>query len=185
MRWHPLVASIFATLLVAGCGRDLPTGVPGDGLAASPGFLASTDAPTNARAVTGSGHYTTAAGSLRTLSFHVRRMPDGRVQGSFQLVGHQKPLQRWHGPLTCFSVVGNEAWIGGFYEKSTNPALLGTGFGFYVKDNGEGNEAEPDLVRRHVRGMSDPGEWCASMPDVSGSEFLFPIEAGNIRIHAR
>ncbi|MHC4091873.1 MAG: hypothetical protein ACYSVY_16670 [Planctomycetota bacterium] len=136
-------------------------------------------------AVTGSGHYVNSAGNWRSFSFHVRQNPDGSVRGNFQLVGHDQPPKRWHGPLTCFSVVGNEAWIGGFYEKSTNPNLLDTGFGFYVKDNGQGHDPDPDLVRRHVRGQDNPVDWCSSMPDVSESPYLFPIESGNIEIHNR
>lgn len=137
-----------------------------------------------ARAVTGSGHYTTHTGQLRTFSFQVRERPNGTVHGTFELTLHRKPTGKLHGPLTCFSVMGNEAWIGGIYEKATNPNLVGTGFGFYVKDNGQGSHAPPDLLRRHVRGQI-PDEWCAEMPDVSGSQYLFQIESGNIQIHER
>jgi hypothetical protein len=133
--------------------------------------------------VTGSGHYT-ASNGLRTFSFQVRQGIGGVVEGSFQLVGHLHPINRLHGRLTCLSVLGNEAWIGGVYDQATNANLIGTGFGFYVKDNGEGRNMDPDLLRRHVRGQV-PEEWCSAMPDVSGSEFLYPVEAGNIVIHAR
>ena len=185
MAWRiPLVAAL--TLFVAvSCDGNLPTAATEAVVAPDPGLLSTNGGVTVAHALTGSGHYVTADGAWRTFSFQVRRSSDGSVRGSFQLVGHDKPPKRWHGPLTCLSVVGNEAWVGGFYEKSTNPALLNTGFGFYVKDNGQGRNADPDLVRRHVRGQDDPGDWCSSMPDVSGSEFLFPVESGNITIHSR
>jgi hypothetical protein len=139
---------------------------------------------TTARAVTGSGHYTSSAGFWRTFSFQVRRQADGSVRGRFQLVGHRQPAVRLHGSLTCFSVLGNEAWIGGIYEKATNQNLIGTGFGFYVKDNGQGSGADPDLMHRHVRGQG-PEDWCSTMWDVSDSPYLFPIESGNVEIHTK
>ena len=132
--------------------------------------------------VTGSGHYTGQNGFLRTFTFEVRTQSDGSVHGTFQLTSHVQPPNRLHGTLTCLSIVGNEAWIGGVYDRATNPALIGTGFGFYVMDNGAGHGAAADLMRRHVRNQV-PGEWCATMPDVSGSPYLYPIEAGNISIH--
>ncbi|MCG6957273.1 MAG: hypothetical protein LJF04_14890, partial [Gemmatimonadetes bacterium] len=132
--------------------------------------------------VTGSAHYTNNVGNFRTLTFEVRQALDGTVRGTFQLTGHDQPPNKSHGPLTCLSVVGNEAWIGGVYEKTGNPALVGTGFWFYVKDNGEGKGAAPDLVRRHVR--SGNANDCAARPD-PGGEFLYPIDAGNIQIHGR
>ncbi|MBT8478463.1 MAG: hypothetical protein KJO06_06070 [Gemmatimonadetes bacterium] len=185
MAWRIPLLAILALFVAVSCDRNLPTAAP-DALAGrDPGLLATDGGVTAAHAVTGSGHYVTAAGGWRTFSFQVRQKADGSVHGTFQLIAHVTPLKRWHGPLTCLSVVGNEAWVGGFYEKSTNPALLNTGFGFYVRDNGQGRNADPDLVHRHARGQEDPGDWCSSMPDVSGSEFLFPIESGNITIHDR
>lgn len=137
-----------------------------------------------AAAVTGSGHYTRPNGAWRTFSFQVREMRDGTTRGRFHLVGHERPQLKLHGRLTCVSVVGDEAWIGGIYERASNPGMVGMGFGFYVKDGGEGRWASPDLLHRHVRGQ-DPETWCAEMRDLSASEFLYPVEAGNIVIHDR
>jgi hypothetical protein len=184
MRWRIPISAILALFVAVSCDQPLPTAANDDAeLAEVSGLQASNGDEAAARAGTGSGHYVNSAGNWRTFSFHVRQNSDGSVRGNFQLVGHDQPPKRWHGPLTCFSVVGNEAWVGGFYEKSTNPSLLDTGFGFYVKDNGQGRGADPDLVRRHVRGQADPDDWCSSMPDVSESPYLFPIESGNIQIH--
>ena len=135
-------------------------------------------------AVTGSGHYVNTVGDWRTMSFHVKRDSDGEVRGSFQMVLHRQPPLLFHGRLTCLSVVGNEAWIGGVYEKTTNPDLLGMGFGIYAQDNGQGAEAEPDKLLRHQRNQV-PEEWCAEMRDVSANGQLYDIVSGNITIRGR
>jgi len=189
MRWRIPFIVVLISFVAMSCDQNLPTAATDDAEAvvegSDLGLRVSDRGAAVARAVTGSGHYVNSAGNWRTFSFHVRSSADGSVRGNFQLIGHDQPQKRWHGPLTCFSVVGNEAWIGGFYEKSTNPSLLDTGFGFYVKDNGQGRNADPDLVRRHVRGQANPGDWCSSMPDVSESPYLFAVESGNVKIHSR
>jgi hypothetical protein len=181
MRLLTPIAAMLTLTVTASCDQPLPT--------AATSQAPETDAVL-ARAlnqghrvvvaVTGSGHYTNNAGNRRTLAFEVKETSDGTVHGTFQLTGHARPPNRSHGPLTCLSVVGDEAWIGGVYESSGNPSLVGTGFWFYVRDNGEGHGATPDLVRRHVR--SGNADDCASRPD-PGTEFLYPIEAGNIQVH--
>jgi len=135
-------------------------------------------------AVTGSGHYVNTLGDWRTISFHIKQGSDGEAHGSFQMVLHRQPPLRFHGRLTCLSVVGNEAWIGGVYEKSTNPALLGTGFGIYAQDNGHGANARPDKLIRNVRNQV-PEEWCAEMRDVSAHGQLYDVVSGNITIRSR
>jgi len=189
MRWRIPIGVLLTLFVVLSCDQNLPTEATdgAEAVVAGPdlGLQASNRGVSSAPAVTGSGHYFNSSGIRRTFSFHVRQDSDGNVHGNFQLVGHNQPPKRWHGPLTCFSVVGNEAWIGGIYEKSTNINLIDTGFGFYVKDNGQGKGSDADLVRRHVRGQDNPEDWCSAMPDVSESQYLFPIEAGNIQIHRR
>lgn len=133
-------------------------------------------------AVTGSGHYVNTIGDWRTMSFHVKRDSDGEVRGSFRMVLHRQPPLLFGGPLTCLTVVGNEVWIGGVYEKATNPGLLGMGFGIYAQDNGQGAEAEPDKLLRHQRNQV-PEEWCAEMRDVSAHGQLYDVVSGNITIH--
>lgn len=184
MRWRTPIATAVALLAAVSCDGNLPTAVTDEGAVTEKVDLqVSNQGQVVTEAVTGSAHYTNNVGNLRTLTFAVRQYADGSVRGVFLLVGHAQPPNVSRGPLTCVSVVDNEAWIGGFYEKSSNPALVGTGFGFYVKDNGEGAGALPDLVRRHVRGQANPDDWCSSMPDVSSSEFLYEVEEGNVQIH--
>jgi hypothetical protein len=178
----PIIA-LLTLFAAAGCNQTPPTAATGqsqvvDGV----DVQAANNGQGVALSVTGSGHYTTGSGSWRTFSFEVRESSDGDVNGTFQLTAHDQPPTRYHGALTCLSVQGNEAWIGGVYDKSSNPAQLGNEFWFYVEDNGQGHGAPPDMVRRHVR--SGNADDCASQPDPTG-EYLYPIEAGNIQIHAQ
>jgi hypothetical protein len=176
-------AAMLTLFAAVSCNQALPTAATGQAQdAAGVDVRASNNGQGIVLSVTGSGHYTPASGNLRTFAFEVKEDAYGGVYGTFQLIGHDQPPARWHGPLTCLSVSGNEAWIGGVYDMSTNPALLGTGFWFYVKDNGQGKNAAPDLVRRHVR--SGNAEDCASQPDPTGP-YLYSIEAGNIQIHVQ
>lgn len=185
MRWRIPITASLALLVAVGCDRSVPTeATEAAEAAAVTGSRLSADGQPVAWAVTGSGKYVNNVGNRRSLSFQVRRMSDGSVHGVFQLVGHAQPPNKSHGRLTCLSVVGNEAWIGGVYEKSSNSDLIGREFGFYVKDNGEGNAADPDLLHRHVRN-DDAAGWCLEQRDVSDSEQLWAIEAGNIQIHVR
>ncbi|MGD8321686.1 MAG: hypothetical protein PVJ02_14575 [Gemmatimonadota bacterium] len=178
------MAAVFTLLAAVGCEQPLPTAATGK----EQGAVRFDVQPFNrgegvASSVTGSGHYTTAAGYLRIFTFEVREASDGTVHGTFQLTaqGSQSPA-RLHGTLSCLSVVGQEAWIGGVYEHASNPALVGRGFWFYVRDNGEGQGDAPDLVRRHVR--SGNADDCALRMD-PGTEYLFPIEAGNVQVHGQ
>lgn len=175
------IATMLTLLAAVSCSETPPT-APTD-QARSGDLLdvpASNQGQGFAVSVTGSGSYTTSAGNLRTLAFEVRELWDGSVRGTFQLTMHGTTTNTSHGPLTCLAVDGNEAWIGGVYASSSNPALEGVEFWFYVQDNGQGHDAAPDLVRRHAR--SGNADDCASMPD-PGTEFLFPVEAGNIQVH--
>lgn len=183
-------AVAFGSLLVGAACGDAPAAFTGveaaPASAESPAVRPTGHMPERGMvaSVTGSGHYTRPNGTWRTFSFQVRERTDGDVRGTFQLTLHRKPAIKQRGRLTCVSVMGNEAWIGGVFEKADNPDLVGTGFGFYVRDNGEGRAAPADLVHRFVRGQV-PAEWCAETRDVSGSPFLFPVEAGNIRVRSR
>lgn len=126
--------------------------------------------------VTGSGNYI-GPNALRTFAFTVRVMPDGSVKGRFSGASHARPASSWSGPLTCVVVEGNVAWIGGIYEKATNPALVGTGFVFKAVDHGEGVAAVPDSMSRAMRGGND----CTLKPEPNPLYFYEIF--GNIQVH--
>jgi hypothetical protein len=126
-------------------------------------------------AVTGSGHYVTSGG-LRTFAFTVRTMSDGSVRGQFSGGNHQTRAS-WSGSLDCLVIDGTTAWIGGVYERSSNPSLIGSGFAFKAVDHGEGSGAPPDSMSRAMRGGTD----CSTRPEPDPA-YYYEI-FGNIQIH--
>jgi hypothetical protein len=142
------------------------------------------------RALTGSGHFTGSNGELVTFSYSAVLYGNGTVSGHYQIDLRSLDAS-FHGPITCLSVAGNRAWVGGIAEqvRSSNPnlaALQGNDMWFQVQDNGEGVNDPPD--RTTSIGVTPvggpPGQaqaYCAAMP----APITFrPIEEGNIQVHS-
>jgi hypothetical protein len=151
--------------------------------------------------ITGSGHMVVQPpvanpGSWRTFSMTARRMADGTVKGSYQRVVHPPdggPAIVNHGTVTCFTVIGNRAWIGG-HEEGYEP----TDVAWQVEDNGEGKDADPDMVGAQIYAEEwgyEAGfaqDFCEATPETLDfgppfgelpvSVVLYPIEAGNFQI---
>jgi hypothetical protein len=176
MREIPRWTTILCAAVLAGCDSGLeptatrPTALP----------LFSQGSGPVVQSATGAGHFT-VGGELRTFSFTALKYADGTVQGEYELLSRLTGT-RIHGDVTCLSVVGNQAWIGGVQEHSNNPAILPGGEnGFRVADNGEGANDPPDQMSlMFVNGA--PGfaqAYCNARPPAPP---LNPIEAGNIQV---
>ena len=125
--------------------------------------------------ITGSGHLDRDLGEgpeLTTFSYTAVVGEDGTGTGQFQFNFRALDLVV-HGYVTCATVAGNRAWIGGVIEKLTSPdpadqELVGTDIWWRVTDNGEGNAAAPDLTTSLL--FTLPGStvtaasWCANQP---------------------
>lgn len=134
-----------------------------------------------AASVTGSGHFEILPdGVWRTFSFAALEGADGSTSGTFHVRTHVPGGgAKVGGTVSCFTVVGNEAWVAGVITKAENPANVGVAVGWHVIDNGEGAGSPPDQTTRQWRQV-DPAAYCADMPT---SQELFDVEAGNIQIH--
>ena len=95
-----------------------------------------------------------------------------------------------HGDVSCLSIAGHEAWIGGTVTKvvSDDPGfheLLGVEMWWRSRDNGEGVAAAPDSSTG--LGFAFPGStitaesWCRDQPQAL---VLRQVAAGNIQIDA-
>ncbi len=126
--------------------------------------------------VTGSGHFT-RGGQLRTFSFSAVKRADGTVTGEWQRFARAAGAKA-HGDVTCFTVAGNQAWLGGVVERTTTiPGEVG----WTVIDNGEGANSAPDQISLQNVG-GGPGfadAFCGAQPPRT----MFDIEKGNIQIH--
>ncbi|MGH7713715.1 MAG: hypothetical protein ACREOG_20700 [Gemmatimonadaceae bacterium] len=168
-----MVGIAIAGLLVTGC--DSPVG-----RALSPSMLSAHSTSADPLVVTGSGHIEAGDG-LRNFTFHAMLRPDGSVEGSYRILRTDLSTE-FAVDVTCLSVVGNQAWIGGIISASGSPGIIvGTVSYFYAIDNGEGDDAQPDIVSL-ARVNDRAGEdllFCATRPT------LLPprtVQFGNVQI---
>ena len=81
-------------------------------------------------------------GELWVLTFNAEKRADGTVTGNAH-VDRKDVDAAWDIEVTCLSVVGNTAWIGGIARNSRGGVVRdGTVGYFYVIDRGEG-ESDP------------------------------------------
>lgn len=134
--------------------------------------------------VTGSGHfYSQARQGWRTFSINGKVMPDGSVDGTWQLRVHRPGGggAKLRGRVTCMVIEGNRAWLAGIVEHAASSGNVGKAYGFKVVDNGQGQSAVPDQFASRRFPPSADG-YCADKPD----DVAHPVndmEAGNIQIH--
>ena len=137
--------------------------------------------------VSGSGSFivSTQEGDWRTFGFTARRYADGTVEGEWERVRRldgDAAGTSAHGFVTCFTVIGNEAWVGGIATGGIYAEPPNNGIAFRVQDNGEGaNAAGRDRMSlEYVQLLpSQPLSYCQFHPDRPG---FFDLEAGNVQI---
>ena len=176
MQSRHLAASALLTLLGA-CGSDTPT-LPAPPITA---INASAASPVVASA-SGGGHWITADGLRRRLAFSVRRHDDGTVDGEWQLVAGATIM---HGSLTCLSIEGNTARVGGTVDRSLfSLFLVGTDVAWHVVDDGEGNDAADATSNLRAFRNSPPGTAQAFCDTGAAPSAVEPdaISFGNVRV---
>ena len=125
--------------------------------------------------VSGLGLYTDF-GAKRTWSFTAVKHADGTVRGEWEGINRSfDPNRKGHGNIICFTIEGNQAWIGAINEHFR----VGTEFSWRVIDNGQGANAPPDQITRTLRVGAPASDFCASTPDIG---VLRDLEAGNIQV---
>ena len=177
-----LVVAATATLSIS-CSDSAALTAPDDGA----GSIAAAKLGQSAdlQSASGSGHYHTQDGLWRTFSFNGTKKPNGTVTGRFHFRIHdaQGAGSRIWGDVTCLTIEGNRAWLGGYVTKAGNPNHIGRAHGFSVVDNGQGQGAAADQVTVTWPGSSnppfdEPDEYCESKPD----QQLHLVEAGNVQV---
>ncbi len=139
------------------------------------------------QSATGSGSFIQGNGARRTFAFTARIHADGSADGQWQRVTHfldTSIKSRSHGKITCFTIIGNQAWIGGFKTISTtgNVDPPNNGVIWRVIDNGQGRNAPAaDQITLQAVGRP-PGfaaNYCGTNPIV---QVLRDVVAGNIQV---
>ena len=180
-RWLNRSLVCVLTIVAGGCSGDFELADPDLSNLPAPA-LGLTGGAGPSEHVTGSGHFRLPGGELRTFAFSAGRQRDGSADGQFQINNRAFPAHA-HGYITCFTVMGNDAWIGGIITSSNDPELVGLVSRWQVEDNGQGRNASPDRINQIPLGTGPGADlvYCEETPD----EFteLHEVDSGNIEIH--
>ena len=141
-------------------------------------FSASASAPVHQ--VTGGGKLSDVARDfIETYAFTASIDGDGNVKGEIQIRFADAATDEFHSRITCLSVNGNSAWLGGVITQTHDETLapVGTEFWLRVQDNGQGAGALPDRMSS-VR-LGAPAAVCNEQR-AAGTPWIF-ID-GNIKV---
>lgn len=88
------------------------------------------------------------------------------------------------GRVTCLTVTGNRAWIGGTITGSSDPTQIGLGAWWQVADNGSGRHpVVPDRTTfAGVGTLAQTQAYCDTAPD---PHFIFDVQLGGVNISER
>jgi hypothetical protein len=118
---------------------------------------------------------------LQNFGFNAKIKPDGVADGwyTYREVDDGVPISV-DGPVTCLTVIGNEAWIGGVVRSSSDSSIVGMGSWWHVTDNGEGANAPPDITT--FLGVGTLGETQAFCDTHPPYKHPFATDGGNIQV---
>ena len=120
-------------------------------------------------------------GERKTFAFTAVQNRAHGVTGQFQTFGLFSDLPL-HGVITCATVVGNVAWLGGVITHFAFPEAEGRHAAWVVVDNGEGAAAPADRISfgfiLPAFGAATAQEFCDELPDLPLNE----VVAGNIQV---
>lgn len=176
MRTMALLATFCAALLI-GCESASEPELAAPGLSSGMGPIVNS--------VSGIASNTRGT-SWRGFSFIAWEYEDGTVQGQFQWHYAGSP-NHGAGTVTCMTIEGNQAWIGGIITYHARyPEYVGLEGGFRVVDSGAGADAEAGLIS-YVVPLPYP-----DIPDVPDAQTYcndrteFPdleeVESGDIQV---
>ena len=160
-------------LLFTGCQQeDLP-------IADSQNLIVTND-DTRAAGPSASGHgtLTNTYGSKRQFSFHAREQKNGSVDGSGVLI-YPDSGRKFTFDIDCLMVDGTLAVMSGVITRDNQvPGKVGELCWFKVRDNGEGNNSDPDRITLLWSG-TDPARFDCAINHILP---MFEIEGGNVQV---
>lgn len=179
MNTHPIrrsvqTASLAAAILaISGCETTAPT-------ATEPAAARFVLVNTPVHSVTGYGRLesSTIGSPDETYGFNVRKDAAGEVSGRID-VRLGNPAVSFSADATCLQVSGNMAWIEGVVTRSDATVIpVGETVFIRVRDNGEGDAAQPDAVSFLFYGSFIAGR-CASQ---FGAGAPWQLTKGNVQV---
>jgi hypothetical protein len=137
--------AVFSLLALAVACQDTTPLEPSASQVESPDRTATFDQMGVTQHVTGSAHFTNPEGSVNTFVFNVLKKADGTVKGQHTVQVRWRGGSFWKSDIDCMAVDGNVAVLSGTIRHSSLPQFVGLGGWFAVEDNGEGEDASPDM----------------------------------------
>lgn len=120
---------------------------------------------------------------LRHFEFNAKTRHDGSMAGRFNYLDIEDgaPFSA-DGPVTCLTVIGDDAWVGAVIADSNDPTVVGLGAWWHVTDNGEGADDPADVTTFLGVGTLDAtAAYCAAHAPY---RFPFSIDRGNIQVRS-
>jgi hypothetical protein len=164
---------VLCGMLVTACEQKLSEGPTAP---AAPSFSAGEGV---SAAAAGSGGFIQANGELRKFTFAATTFPGGRVDGQFELVAGNADLVA-HGTVTCMTVIGNQAWVGGTLDRNSIGAPFTHGWWRAVDNSATG---EPDQISLAVVANNPSGSLAAAFcENTPAAPALNTVTHGSITI---
>jgi hypothetical protein len=118
---------------------------------------------------------------LQDFGFSAKVKQDGGADGWFTYRDVEDGVSfSTNGPVTCLTVIGDDAWIGGVIRSSNDPTVVGLGAWWHVTDNGEGSNAPADVTTfLGIGSLAQTQAFCDNHP---AYRFPFSIDGGNIQV---
>jgi hypothetical protein len=116
------------------------------------------------------------------LAYHAVKLADGTVRGWWRYDYWEAGQETtFSGPVTCLSVSGNRAWVGGPVTASSDPTQVGMGAWWQVADNGAGRHPViPD--RTTFAGIGTMAQTIAYCNDEPAPHFIFDVQLGGVSV---
>jgi hypothetical protein len=116
------------------------------------------------------------------LAYHAFELSDGSIHGQWRYDLWQAGQETtFSGNVTCMTVIGNRAWIGGPITESSDPTQIGMGAWWQVADNGAGRHpVVPDRTTFAGTGtIAQTLAYCANAP---APHFIFDVQVGGVQV---
>lgn len=118
---------------------------------------------------------------LKHFDYKAASRSDGSADGhyTYREIDDGVPFDA-SGPVTCMTVIGDQAWIGGTITDSSDPTVNGSGSWWHVTDNGKGSNDPADITTfLGIGTLAQTQAFCDTYPPY---KHPFPIDGGNIKV---
>jgi hypothetical protein len=116
------------------------------------------------------------------LAYTAVEFSDGTVRGRWSYHYYEAGAETtFSGPVSCLTVHGNRAWIGGPITNSSDPSQIGSGAWWQIADNGTGRHpVTPDRTTfAGIGTLPQTQAYCDTAPE---PRFIFDVQQGGVQV---